>query len=561
MVSTPDVVGLAMTMVALPAIALLWLVRQHLDRAGARGFAVNVVGWAGWSAFVGLRVVTDTAALTFLMQNVALLFANVATLGWLLLAVEFTRRRRIRLTPLRTIPILVVPVVSIVLAFTNSLHELTWGPGSDVTSAGILVLDPGPVFLVDTLYMIALAEAALLLVAYEAYRSSAIHRRQAIAVAVGHLVTVPFAMDAWWPVRPFPYLDLSPVGFLLGSVIWAWALFRFDLLRLAPIARETAVETMSDPIIAVDENGATVDANPAATAAFDLPDELPAASFEEVFADHPPVLDLYRNGEREGEVSLLVDGENCHFQIECASVDRNGTTQGNILVFRDVSPLKAREEELDLLKQVLARVLRHNIRNDVAAIKSYGEVLAERLDDENAELAEYVVERSENLVSTSQKARHFETVAERDRERTERDLVAAITNAVERVGADAPDVTFETDLPAELTARADPEIDVALENLIENGAIHNDDPDPWVAVTARHEDGWATVEVTDNGPGIPGNEVAVLERNEERPLQHGSGVGLWLVDWLVRESGGDLSFDVHESGTTATVRLPRPEPT
>lgn len=49
------------------------------------------------------------------------------------------------------------------------------------------------------------------------------------------------------------------------------------------------------------------------------------------------------------------------------------------------------------------------------------------------------------------------------------------------------------------------------------------------------------VRVSDDGPGIPEHERRALSGVEETPLQHGSGVGLWLVYWVVTQTGGDVA--------------------
>lgn len=38
-------------------------------------------------------------------------------------------------------------------------------------------------------------------------------------------------------------------------------------------------------------------------------------------------------------------------------------------------------------------------------------------------------------------------------------------------------------------------------------------------------------------------------------LEHGSGLGLWLVKWGTERLGGQIEFTV-EDGTTAILRLP-----
>lgn len=64
--------------------------------------------------------------------------------------------------------------------------------------------------------------------------------------------------------------------------------------------------------------------------------------------------------------------------------------------------------------------------------------------------------------------------------------------------------------------------------------------------------------VADKGPGIGPDERAVILSGEETPLQHGSGVGLWLVKWVVRNVGGTLSFG-DGPGTTVEIELPLAE--
>jgi nitrogen-specific signal transduction histidine kinase len=42
----------------------------------------------------------------------------------------------------------------------------------------------------------------------------------------------------------------------------------------------------------------------------------------------------------------------------------------------------------------------------------------------------------------------------------------------------------------------------------------------------------------------------------ETPTQHGAGLGLWLVTWLVHWADGEIDVAV-DDGTTVTVIVPR----
>jgi K+-sensing histidine kinase KdpD len=53
----------------------------------------------------------------------------------------------------------------------------------------------------------------------------------------------------------------------------------------------------------------------------------------------------------------------------------------------------------------------------------------------------------------------------------------------------------------------------------------------------------------------------VLQRGRETSLEHASGLGLWLVHWIVTESGGSVSFEEREPrGSVVELTLPRTEP-
>ncbi|MFB6293985.1 MAG: sensor histidine kinase, partial [Halonotius sp.] len=96
-------------------------------------------------------------------------------------------------------------------------------------------------------------------------------------------------------------------------------------------------------------------------------------------------------------------------------------------------------------------------------------------------------------------------------------------------------------------------LESVLANLIENALEHGGGA---VTVAARAEGLTARIEVGDSGDGIPSHELGVIEEGKETDLEHGSGIGLWLVEWGATALGGDVSYETGPEGTTATVELP-----
>ena len=81
--------------------------------------------------------------------------------------------------------------------------------------------------------------------------------------------------------------------------------------------------------------------------------------------------------------------------------------------------------------------------------------------------------------------------------------------------------------------------------------------------TRKGDDGWITVEVADNGRGIP---PEVLPRIFDpffttKPVGQGSGLGLSLGHGIVADHGGSIEVEsTVDVGTTFRVRLPSRRP-
>lgn len=102
----------------------------------------------------------------------------------------------------------------------------------------------------------------------------------------------------------------------------------------------------------------------------------------------------------------------------------------------------------------------------------------------------------------------------------------------------------------------DPLVD-AIDELLTNAIEHADSSTPTVWVTVRDGEAFARLDIADDGPGLPEMERQVLESGTETPLRHSSGLGLWLVRWIVKDLGGDVTARERDGGgTVISLRLP-----
>jgi sensor histidine kinase regulating citrate/malate metabolism len=78
-------------------------------------------------------------------------------------------------------------------------------------------------------------------------------------------------------------------------------------------------------------------------------------------------------------------------------------------------------------------------------------------------------------------------------------------------------------------------------------------------VTAAGMPGSVCVTVENNGE-IPSATRAAITEGSEGPLKHSSGLGLWLVKWLVEQSYGQLTLREADDICQVQVRLPTTVP-
>ncbi|GAA0308560.1 sensor histidine kinase [Halarchaeum salinum] len=219
----------------------------------------------------------------------------------------------------------------------------------------------------------------------------------------------------------------------------------------------------------------------------------------------------------------------------------------------------ARLRETAQQLQVLGRVFRHNVRNDMTVIKGYTELVREHVTDTADEdrlrtvaaTADDLIETSERLCVVNDLDISTDTTV---------DVASLVRQERERLRETNPTVTVDTSLPDHAVVRGDDvirrAIRAAVECLLEQGSTATG---RHVSITVEQADAddEVVVAITDDGPGIPENDLEPVRCGEETDLVHASGVRIWLLEWLCKVYGGRVVFaDEQPGGTVVSLRLP-----
>jgi PAS domain S-box-containing protein len=221
-----------------------------------------------------------------------------------------------------------------------------------------------------------------------------------------------------------------------------------------------------------------------------------------------------------------------------------------------------KEQEQRQRLQVLYRVLRHDLRNRMNVVKGNAEIILERLSDPKLrEWAESLTASADELIDLSSQTREIERSLDAgDYSRRTIHAADVVDDVVDRVADRYPGVAVDRNVDEGINVVANDLIDTAIENAVENAFEHNEGAEQSVRVTVRPVDeNYAEIVVADDGPGIPDSERQLFDGGSEiTQLQHASGLGLWLLNWIVTQSGGSIDIcDNEPRGTVVVIRLPR----
>lgn len=260
--------------------------------------------------------------------------------------------------------------------------------------------------------------------------------------------------------------------------------------------------------------------------------------------------------------ALTNDGE--RFPVEqhmALRASEDGEFRGTVGMLRDVTERKRREERLERQSrhlELLNRVLRHDVRNDMQYIVLMGDALKEEVDDgETRDVLETLVDNAEHAVELTKTVRDLVEVVTANGEqplepqrldRTVMDELEAVSESTEvRVDAEpVPPVRVE----------ADDMLGSVFRNLFQNAVEHNDEGVPELEISVRESAEEVILQIADDGPGIPEEVRSDLFGRNERGLQSdGTGVGLYLVDTLVDRYGGEIDLLETDDGATFELRL------
>jgi len=217
----------------------------------------------------------------------------------------------------------------------------------------------------------------------------------------------------------------------------------------------------------------------------------------------------------------------------------------------------ARQQELARLGEVGA-VLAHEVRNPLAGIKGYGQLLEERLPDSKERgYARLIVEESRRLETLVNDILLYTRSEPMPTSECDLSVVAGSLLELLAPQAEKSGIRVVSCIPNNLVVLC-PEDGArrVLLNLITN-ALQVSTRSGQITVTGVQDGEWAKISIADDGPGISAAMRPLLFEPFRTSKARGAGLGLAVCKKIVEACGGDIMADeALGGGALFTVRLP-----
>ncbi|RXK46309.1 sensor histidine kinase [Halorientalis pallida] len=451
-------------------------------------------------------------------------------------------------------------VVFLLLAPTNGTHQLLFADFTPVAEPfPHLAVERGPVFAAIIVLIQVPAGYGIYRMATHLLATRRESGTQLTMFIVGALSIMALdALSQYTSVFPLRFSHAS-YGLLPFYLLTAVSLFRFGLLDVKPVARNTVIEDLRDPVLVVDGRQRVVDVNEAATHVWPgIVDDVPAA-FDRVCPALSDAIAMPPDEDTRRQLSLPYDGQDRHYSVTVSAVSKGGEegTGWYSILLRDITELEQSRWQLQKQNERLDQVastISHDLRNPINVTTGRLELMETRIDDldvdatareqlrDDVESVEDATGRMQDIIDDILTiAREGKTVEETEPVGlgdTARDAWANVdTKAATLTVVD--DRTLQADRSKLLTI---------FENVFRNAIDHG--PADVAVDVGPTSDGFY---VADDGPGIPDEHADSVFDYGYTTSEGGTGLGLSIVRTMAESHGWTVEHDTGYDGGSRLV--------
>jgi PAS domain S-box-containing protein len=375
---------------------------------------------------------------------------------------------------------------------------------------------------------------------------------------------------------PFFSEDLDLLSTLTSQA--AVAMQNAQLYRQVVLANEyldNILSTMESGVIAVDATGRVTRVNPAAERLTGLGSDQLRASPN---TDLPtmlaiPLRETLKDGKPRPQFETSIDGPAGIVPLVCSTAtlqSKDGTTEGALIVFSDLTRVKDLEREKQTTERLaafgsLASGVAHEIKNPLVAIRTFAELLPERFADADfrddfSKVVVREIDRIDNLVARLRgiAGARQQQIGSVDVRQPMSETLKLLRGQLEQTRTSVRTKIEDTSL---LVTIDESQLKQLFLNVLQNAIEamgHDGDLDIRISQRQVAGSNWIAIEISDSGPGIADSVRLRIFEPFFTTKSTGSGLGLAICRSIVDAHRGSIRAqnNADRPGTTIVLELP-----
>ena len=295
----------------------------------------------------------------------------------------------------RYLLLFIIPVLSLLILWTNDYHHLFYEKYSIYLNDSI----KGAFMPVYLIYTYALFGISLLKLLYSSIRNAGFFSKQSILFLVGTILPIAINLLGTFSIIPMT-IYVTPISFAFGILFYALAIFKFDFLKVTPIALQRIVDRISDGYLVVDEKNIIIDFNKTFLKMFNTNENyIRNQNFLELIDKHKLFETDFSNVKACIEKAITsedtflfekkLESQEKYFHIEINSIRNKDTYLGTLILFKDTTQhmqdmqtiqnnqnMLMERERLASLGQLIGGIA-HNLKTPIMSIAGAAEGLTD----------------------------------------------------------------------------------------------------------------------------------------------------------------------------------------
>jgi len=549
---------------ALALVLGLWK-RRHSD--GVVFLILFELAASLWAITDGFEHASTTIELKMLWSQIGYIGSSTTTVFFLLFTLAYTQFYK-AINSWVVWLLMVIPVITILLVFTNQHHQLIWETVNFNPQTNNSIYNYGKWFWLYVLYEYIILVTAIIILLFSTFRFYKIYKIQLIYLIFAS--TLPLVTSIIYVFKLLPiHADLTPIALILSGILSAIGIYLQRMFEVVPVARIQTINNLTDGIIVVDMENRIVDVNEAFVNILNTnKSEVighPFRRFSNLFLDEEK--ERSTDSSYLTETTIRTASGLKFFEVKYSPVT-NAKHQliGRIFLLHDISIRKNAldatiESNILLKKEILekekliadldayARTVAHDLKNPINGVIGLTEFIKEDIlsnnPDQAFELIDMLNEQGHKMLTIVNELLLLSRIRKEDVQPADIEMGAILAEAINRLRPqiDASGATFK--IPDQWPdVKGHPQwIEEVWVNLISNAIKYGGDPPKIVIGTEKMANGWARFWIQDNGQGLPAELFEKLFTDFERLGQksiEGHGLGLSITKRIIEKLGGQV---------------------